>query len=127
MMTAGVVRKFGEGMPNRCRPHGVIYYSLPSLALSLSPDCGEKRCSVSTTHKERGTITVNRLTSSCLGIRGQLKKSLHDSSNPEVGVLIAVIGHGPTPPEGGTFRHRSGVTQNISLLFQTGKQEPAYL
>ncbi|GBN12467.1 hypothetical protein AVEN_66493-1 [Araneus ventricosus] len=34
----------------------------------------------------------------------------HDNPDTEVGIVIAVIGHSPTPPEGGTFRHR-GVTQ----------------
>ncbi|GBM23708.1 hypothetical protein AVEN_257623-1 [Araneus ventricosus] len=29
-----------------------------------------------------------------------------DSLNTEVGVLTTIIGHGPTPEEGGTYHHR---------------------
>ncbi|GBM12095.1 hypothetical protein AVEN_245490-1 [Araneus ventricosus] len=46
----------------------------------------------------------------------------HDRSDIEVGVLIASTGHGPSPPEGGTFRHRSGATQATPLLYHQGSE-----
>ncbi|GBL80938.1 hypothetical protein AVEN_26342-1 [Araneus ventricosus] len=55
-------------------------------------------------------------------IGGQLKNDRHNSSNAEFGVLIAISGHGPS--EGGTFRHRSGVSQPTPLLYPPGKREP---
>ncbi|GBO25913.1 hypothetical protein AVEN_148748-1 [Araneus ventricosus] len=36
------------------------------------------------------------------------KRSPRQQSGTEVGVLTAITGHGPTPPEGGTSRRRSG-------------------
>ncbi|GBM51051.1 hypothetical protein AVEN_123866-1 [Araneus ventricosus] len=54
------------------------------------------------------------------------KKGRHGSSNTEVGVLITIIGHGPTPSEG-TFRHRSEVTQSTPLLCPPMKRKPVYL
>ncbi|GBO13224.1 hypothetical protein AVEN_82016-1 [Araneus ventricosus] len=37
------------------------------------------------------------------------RPELHDSnSDAEVGILTAITGHGPTPPEGGASHHRSG-------------------
>ncbi|GBL89333.1 hypothetical protein AVEN_225859-1 [Araneus ventricosus] len=38
--------------------------------------------------------------------------TLRDSMCTEVRFLIAIAGQGPTPPEGGMSRHRSGVTQS---------------
>ncbi|GBM02453.1 hypothetical protein AVEN_76502-1 [Araneus ventricosus] len=40
---------------------------------------------------------------------GDLNDSPHDvNTETESGVLIAITGYGPTPPIGGTSRHRSG-------------------
>ncbi|GBL95800.1 hypothetical protein AVEN_218358-1, partial [Araneus ventricosus] len=59
--------------------------------------------------------------------RCELKNGNHDSSDTEIGVLIAITSHGQTPPKGGMLHHRSGVTQPIPLLYPSGKREPAYL
>ncbi|GBN16585.1 hypothetical protein AVEN_9528-1, partial [Araneus ventricosus] len=56
----------------------------------------------------------------CSGILGQMKTGLHDNLETEGRVLIATISHGPTLPEGGTFRHRSGITQPTPLLRPPG-------
>ncbi|GBM12204.1 hypothetical protein AVEN_21012-1 [Araneus ventricosus] len=61
----------------------------------------------------------------CLGIH--LKNGRCDNSDSDIGVVIAITGHGPTPPEGSTFRHRSGVTQPTPLLCLPRKREPSYL
>ncbi|GBM40723.1 hypothetical protein AVEN_232090-1, partial [Araneus ventricosus] len=36
-----------------------------------------------------------------------------------VGVLTAITGHGPTPPEGGTYRHRSGSNSPHTITMPT--------
>ncbi|GBN41233.1 hypothetical protein AVEN_78758-1 [Araneus ventricosus] len=58
--------------------------------------------------RARVAVTVNRVTSACLGIRGQSKNCRPDSSNTDVQVVISITGDDPIPPEGGMFRHRSG-------------------
>ncbi|GBN83005.1 hypothetical protein AVEN_124659-1 [Araneus ventricosus] len=45
-----------------------------------------------------------------------------NSSSTEAGVLMAITGHGPTPPEGDTYYHWRGVTRP-----PPEKREPAYL
>ncbi|GBM12022.1 hypothetical protein AVEN_256106-1 [Araneus ventricosus] len=65
----------------------------------------------------------------CRNIRSQLKNGRHDSSDADVLVIIAITGHGSTPPKGGTFCHLSTVTQSpvpINNIFQL-KREPTYL
>ncbi|GBL93519.1 hypothetical protein AVEN_59707-2-1, partial [Araneus ventricosus] len=70
------------------------------------------------------TVTGNRVTPSLPKHSGELKNGRHDSSDIEVGVLNAITCHCPTPPEGGTFRHRCRVTQSSSLLWPQDKREP---
>ncbi|GBL81677.1 hypothetical protein AVEN_93462-1 [Araneus ventricosus] len=41
------------------------------------------------------------------------KRSPRQHLETGVGVLTAIIGHGPTPPEGGKFRHRSEGKSNL--------------
>ncbi|GBO38595.1 hypothetical protein AVEN_138690-1, partial [Araneus ventricosus] len=36
-----------------------------------------------------------------------MKNGCHDSLDTESRVITAITGHGSTPPEGVTFRHRS--------------------
>ncbi|GBM09576.1 hypothetical protein AVEN_29428-1 [Araneus ventricosus] len=42
---------------------------------------------------------------SCLGIQGSVNDNHCSSSSTEAGVLVAITGHGPTPPVGGTYYH----------------------
>ncbi|GBN50301.1 hypothetical protein AVEN_245109-1 [Araneus ventricosus] len=37
---------------------------------------------------------------------GKLNNDVYRSSGTEVGVLTVITGHGPTPPEGGTYHQR---------------------
>ncbi|GBM17590.1 hypothetical protein AVEN_87707-1, partial [Araneus ventricosus] len=67
--------------------------------------------------------TVNQLTPALLKHPGSTEERLPR----QLGVLTAITGHGPTPPEGGTFRHRWRVTQPLPLLYPQEKREPAYL
>ncbi|GBM00748.1 hypothetical protein AVEN_74492-1 [Araneus ventricosus] len=56
---------------------------------------------------------------------GNLSDSRCNSSSTEAGVLVAITGHGLTPPEGGTYYRWWG--QRPPLLYPQGKREPAYL
>ncbi|GBM48567.1 hypothetical protein AVEN_184585-1 [Araneus ventricosus] len=58
------------------------------------------------------------------GILGEPNNGYYDSSDTEIREPIAITGHGPTAPEGGTFRHRSGVTQSTPLLCPPGSENP---
>ncbi|GBN47134.1 hypothetical protein AVEN_141789-1, partial [Araneus ventricosus] len=40
------------------------------------------------------------------GVPRLVNESRCDSSSAEAGVLVVITGHGPTPPEGGTYYHR---------------------
>ncbi|GBM57586.1 hypothetical protein AVEN_85450-1 [Araneus ventricosus] len=59
------------------------------------------------------------------------QRTLNDSrcnrSSTEAGILMAITGHGSTPPEGGTYYHLKGVTQPPRLLNPSKEREPAYL
>ncbi|GBN17027.1 hypothetical protein AVEN_109522-1 [Araneus ventricosus] len=48
-----------------------------------------------------------------------------NSSSPEAGVLTAISGCGPTPPEGGTHYHRQRALK--PLFYSPGNREPVYL
>ncbi|GBO30331.1 hypothetical protein AVEN_83298-1 [Araneus ventricosus] len=37
------------------------------------------------------------------GVPGSLNDCRRDSSSTEAGILVAITGHGPTPPEGGAY------------------------
>ncbi|GBM09080.1 hypothetical protein AVEN_246679-1, partial [Araneus ventricosus] len=41
----------------------------------------------------------------CLGIQESVNDNRYNSSSTEIGVLMHIIGHGPTPFEGGTYYH----------------------
>ncbi|GBM21270.1 hypothetical protein AVEN_149859-1 [Araneus ventricosus] len=53
-------------------------------------------------------MTSYKGVAACRSTCSQLKNDGHVSSDTYVGVLTAIIGHVPAPPEEGTFRHRSG-------------------
>ncbi|GBN42339.1 hypothetical protein AVEN_71253-1 [Araneus ventricosus] len=74
------------------------------------------------------SLDTAELPPSCLGILGQLKNGRHDSSGTEAGDLLPITGHGPTPSEGGTFRHRSGgnSTTHHSNAHQGSENLPTY-
>ncbi|GBN54494.1 hypothetical protein AVEN_105281-1 [Araneus ventricosus] len=57
---------------------------------------------------------------------GTLKDRRCNSSN-ETGVLLAIAGHGPTPPEGATYSHLREVTLYPPLLHPQEKRDTAYL
>ncbi|GBN32863.1 hypothetical protein AVEN_235885-1 [Araneus ventricosus] len=59
----------------------------------------------------------------CLGIRGQLKNVHHDKSDAEVGVLIAITGRCPTPPERGTSGSRSGGNSTPHRYYTSRRSE----
>ncbi|GBL89157.1 hypothetical protein AVEN_255277-1 [Araneus ventricosus] len=73
------------------------------------------------------TSTVDEVTSPCRSVWGPLKNNRCNSSDTEVGVLTVITGYGPAPPEGGTYRHRWGVTLPTPLLCPRGKRIPTYL
>ncbi|GBN01303.1 hypothetical protein AVEN_240020-1 [Araneus ventricosus] len=62
------------------------------------------------------------ITAPCLSIRGKLIDSHCNSSSAEAGVLIAIAGHDPIPPEGGTYYHwwEDSIPPHL-------EREPAYL
>ncbi|GBN81318.1 hypothetical protein AVEN_147869-1 [Araneus ventricosus] len=41
-------------------------------------------------------------------VKSERPERHNSNSDTEVGILTAITGHGPTPPEGGTSHHRSG-------------------
>ncbi|GBM29197.1 hypothetical protein AVEN_27808-1 [Araneus ventricosus] len=49
------------------------------------------------------------------------------AASTDAGVLVAITGHGPTPPEGGPYYHRREITRPPPLLHLTGKRDPACL
>ncbi|GBM59814.1 hypothetical protein AVEN_10021-1 [Araneus ventricosus] len=62
-----------------------------------------------------------------LAYPGLLNASRCDSSSIEACVQVAITGHDPTPPEGGTYYHRREVTSPPPLLYPPGKRDPVYL
>ncbi|GBM76627.1 hypothetical protein AVEN_41273-1 [Araneus ventricosus] len=49
----------------------------------------------------------------------------HDSMvGTKVGVLAAITGHGPTLPEGGTYRHRSRGNSPHNIMYPSRKPFP---
>ncbi|GBM12637.1 hypothetical protein AVEN_46130-1 [Araneus ventricosus] len=64
------------------------------------------------------TLTLNELSRSYLGFRGHAMAI----TNPRKPSPL-----GPTPPEGGTCYHRSGITRSPLLLHPQAKRETAYL
>ncbi|GBN04465.1 hypothetical protein AVEN_59089-1 [Araneus ventricosus] len=62
-----------------------------------------------------------------VGVPGLLNDSLCDSSSTEARVLVAITGHGLTPPEGGMYYHRRRVTRLPPLLYPPGKRDLSYL
>ncbi|GBN75700.1 hypothetical protein AVEN_3401-1 [Araneus ventricosus] len=51
----------------------------------------------------------------------------YNSSSTEAGVLVAIAGHGPTPPVGCTCYHRREITQSPPLLYPQEKRDSTYL
>ncbi|GBM02187.1 hypothetical protein AVEN_190606-1 [Araneus ventricosus] len=73
-------------------------------------------------------INHEGVTPACRSARRTIEeRSQRQQSKTEIGVLTAITGHGLTPPEGGTSRHRRRVTQPPPLLHPEEKQEPTYL
>ncbi|GBM88975.1 hypothetical protein AVEN_196814-1 [Araneus ventricosus] len=62
-----------------------------------------------TTILSHHSVTRNRVIPLSRSTRGQLKNGRHDSSDTEVGVLIAINSRGQISPKRGAFRHRSMV------------------
>ncbi|GBM02177.1 hypothetical protein AVEN_190598-1 [Araneus ventricosus] len=58
---------------------------------------------------------------------GNLNDSHCDSSITEVGVLVTIPSHGPTPHEGGTCYHWWRAARPTLLLYPPYKREAAYL
>ncbi|GBM96632.1 hypothetical protein AVEN_15665-1 [Araneus ventricosus] len=57
---------------------------------------------------------------------GLLNDSRCNSSSIEAGVLVAITGHGPNPPVGGTYYHWWR-DPSPAITIPQGKREPAYL
>ncbi|GBM06770.1 hypothetical protein AVEN_63009-1 [Araneus ventricosus] len=64
----------------------------------------------------------------CLSIPDELHDSRRDvNAGTEGGVLMAITSLGPTPPSGGTSRHRSGVPLLIDSLTAIPRVDPTIL
>ncbi|GBN06401.1 hypothetical protein AVEN_236643-1 [Araneus ventricosus] len=77
----------------------------PALPLSLA--CSKRKISgifVCIAKSNRSTPTLP-------WHPGLLKNDRYDNSVTEVGIIIAITGQGPTPPEGSMFRYRREATQ----------------
>ncbi|GBM37992.1 hypothetical protein AVEN_171174-1 [Araneus ventricosus] len=61
-----------------------------------------------------------------IGVTGTLNGNRCDSSSTDAGV-VAITGHCPTPPDGGTYYHWRKVTRTPPLLYPTGKRDLDYL
>ncbi|GBL83635.1 hypothetical protein AVEN_196454-1 [Araneus ventricosus] len=69
---------------------------------------------------------LNRVTPLLPWHSGTLNDSRCNSSSTETGVIAAITGHRPTPPEGGTYYHRWEVTRPLPLLHPQEKREPTF-
>ncbi|GBM04202.1 hypothetical protein AVEN_41022-1 [Araneus ventricosus] len=70
---------------------------------------------------QRGTLNLHKYP----GYTGN--DSRCNSSNTEAGVLVAITGHGPSLPEGGTYYHWRGKLDPHNYCTLVQEREPSHL